>query len=224
MPNAIQVINRETQKKKPQILTTSFIQQQQYGVDTKIDFTNRTWVHGKAYSTKFLEDNEIRFCPDLRLNEDGSFNTLAFGMADKDKIMAVDMVTHLWVDSKSSLTRSDKDFLIKCIPDFIYGQARSLIELDARNKFQDNYKVFAANIGVLYSYLQLLRYNGSDITPRETCVLKGLFESAEVAEAILIGKEFNEVLRKNLVLGDYLYYEQQTFLDFCKEFGLEKEK
>lgn len=66
-----------------------------------------TWLHGKMYSRKFIEEHNIKF-PNLRLNEDGVFNQ-CFAL-QKARIRYIDQIVYNWTTNKDSLTRISNPF------------------------------------------------------------------------------------------------------------------
>lgn len=220
MPQAIEVLNREVNLHKPDILVSGFIQQNKYGIDQNIHSDkNMTWVHGKVYSYKFLVDNNIHFPEGLRINEDGAFNTMAFGISNN--VYRTSVITTLWVDNKNSLTRSDKNFSVSCLPDYIDGQVYAYSFLLDKEKI--NKKSFSCGIVYMYNYIQVLSYKGislsDEIEKKLTNYLKrieglGLFEDREFM------KNLTYFLSKDKNTSGYYYFDTYTFKDWLKIHGV----
>lgn len=222
MPQAIEVLSREANLKKPDLLISSFIQQNKYGIDKVVKAENGfTWLHGKVYKSKFLKENNIRFSEGLRLNEDGSFNTKVLGMTDN--IYKIPTITVLWIDNKNSLTRKDKNFFIDCIPDFLKGQVYALNFLIEKNKFQKNKNKVALGITYIYNYLQFYLYYKKQIDKETNEILESLFKKEEIKNAFITDNAFLEIIAEGLAdknTKGLVYFDVQTFSDFLKDFNI----
>lgn len=220
MPQAIEVLNRESQLHKPDILISGFIQQNKYGIDRIIHSTNSmTWVHGKLYRSSFLKDNKIRFPDGVVINEDGAFNTMAFGMTNN--IFRTSTITMIWIDNKKSLTRKDKNFSLTCLPSYIEGQiyAFNFLIDNKREKIES----LAAGIVYIYNYYQvLLDYSVRPDNELEAKIKrflnrvndKGYFKD----EAFV--KNLMEVNHEKKNSGGYEYFESQTFKQWLELYGI----
>lgn len=225
MPQAIEVLNREASLNKPDILISAFIQQNKYGIDRIVHSKDTTtWLHGKAYKVGFLKDNNIHFMPGLRLNEDGAFNTMAYGMTNN--IYRTSTITVLWIDNKNSLTRKNKNFYLDCLPDYIAGQVYAFNFLVDEGRFKENKASFAGGITFIYNYIQELQYNKRKISSEIEEAIRKFLNMEEVKFALLEDKEFRKQLVDSLnnknTKNDY-YFETQTFLDFINQYGIEME-
>ena len=134
MPRAVEVLGREIMTTNSDIVTSSFIREQKasHAIVLEADKTSVTWFHGKIYRASYLREKNIRFLPDLRLNEDAYFNLVAWNSADK-KIRCSE-ITYLWRDNEHSLTREggDRAFFEKSYEGYIYAQVQGLIDLYER--------------------------------------------------------------------------------------------
>lgn len=220
MPQAMEVLNREVNKNKPDILISAFIQQNKYGIDRIVHSTETaTWVHGKVYNCSFLRKNNIRFPEELRINEDGSFNTMALNMAEN--IYRTSVITVLWVDNKNSLTRKDKNFTIDCIPSHIEGQ------IYAYNFLLDNKGIISSlPIGLvhIYNYYQVMDYNNLSLSIKAEKELEKF-----LLKINNLGCLKNQDFRKNIIKTlcdkkntfDYEYFEKITFEQWLKKYGVD---
>ena len=132
MPRAIELLYREAKLNDADFVSSDFIAERIYAPGLYMDVTKTpiTWTHGKLYKAKYLRDNNIRFHPSLRLNEDAYFNLVA-GNCTKNKIK-IQEVTYLWRENKKSLTRStsEVDFFQKSWEDYIVSQVQGLIDIN----------------------------------------------------------------------------------------------
>ena len=231
MPNAIEVLNREASKNKPDILVSQFLQQNKYSIDVLIPpESSTTWLHGKVYKYDFLINNNISFSKKIKYNEDAAFNTLAYAIAEN--IYEIPITTVLWVDNKDSITRKDKDFLIKSIPDYIIGQTQALEILLKRGLFNTKKEKFAGVISYIYNYYELFKYslnnqkysNEKNKVPIIDANLYSLFKNHILKKAFLNDKDFIKLviskIRKSKNTENYTYLEQDTFISFCNYFDL----
>ena len=84
MPQAVESLLRGIIVKDLDIVSSSFLRHQK---DDNLlqDVTNTaiTWCAGKIYRAKYLKENNIRFHPALRLNEDSYFNVVAWNATQR---------------------------------------------------------------------------------------------------------------------------------------------
>ena len=90
------------------IIRTPFVEEiaNAGGTHSYIEHENDgTWMHGKFYKRQFLIDNNIRFHPKMRVQEDGYFNSLA--MAYSDSMYINGSPTYCWCANQRSTTRDN---------------------------------------------------------------------------------------------------------------------
>lgn len=74
------------------------------GVQSYLPIDSDTHLHSKIYRKAFLAHNNIKFLPQLRLNEDSYFNGVAFNLTNR--IMRVPEILTIWCHNPNSLTKS----------------------------------------------------------------------------------------------------------------------
>lgn len=90
-----------------------------------------TWVHGKFYRKEYLTENKIYFNENLRVEEDGYFNALAFQPTTKVVKLIFPFV--FWRANPNSITRSEKGkWIINHFKDYI--RANGLLLKEFRNR------------------------------------------------------------------------------------------
>ena len=95
------------------------------------------FVHGKVYRREFLRENNIRFNPQLYLNEDSLFNKIAYHSADKVK--NIETPFYLWSWNGASTVRKDReDFVLKTYDQVMLMRRLACVELKERG-FIDEY-------------------------------------------------------------------------------------
>ena len=103
-PRAVEVLYKEIQKNLVDIMISSFIAENEHDSQMlEADKTPITWCHGKMYRLKYLQENNIRFLDELKMNEDSYFNLVAVNLTEKK--MRINEYTYVWRYNKESLTR-----------------------------------------------------------------------------------------------------------------------
>ena len=131
MPRCVEVLYKEAKKGDYDILASSFLNERNFQAAVMMDVntTPITWTHGKIYRTKYLNENGIRFLPELRLNEDSYFNLVAWNGTDKRE--RISECLYLWRDNPNSLTRQGESnaFFFNSWDQYIYSQVKGLLKL-----------------------------------------------------------------------------------------------
>ena len=133
-PRAIELLSREIKLNNADIGVSNFMVDRTADLCPVMDVDNTpcTWCHGKIYRAKYLRDMNIRFHPDLRLNEDSYFNLVAVNCT-KNKVK-IHETTYLWKQTSDSLTRKDGEigFFVKSWAQYIFSQVRGLEDIISR--------------------------------------------------------------------------------------------
>lgn len=89
---------------KNDLLWTKFYMEQSAGRD--VQGMNWIFIHGKIYRRQFLEDEGIRFAPQLYYAEDSAFNAIVDAAIDHGRIgeIQMDAVPYVWVWNRQSVT------------------------------------------------------------------------------------------------------------------------
>lgn len=112
-----------------------------------------TWLHGRIFKRKFIQDNNICFRESLRTNEDCYFNQLAFSY--EPNAINMHKVCYSWIWTDGSLTRtgaSDNRFHI--LYDYIQA-AEAYIDEVCMRKMTDKpvvLKMIADDLMITYRY------------------------------------------------------------------------
>lgn len=222
MPHAVEILNRESSLHKPDILVSNFVQHGKYGISGTVTYKhNSTWLHGKVYSRKFLEENNIRFSTKIRYNEDSFFNTIAFNMAKN--ICRTDAITVLWRDNKNSITRSDRNFAVGSIPEFIIGKIEALNFLFERKEDNDFKEIFSREIVNIYNHYQIFLHKNKNMEKIIDIELSNFLGRKEI-NSLFKDKTFLQLIIDSLFRRKKNnFFETQTFSQFMKNFNIEIE-
>lgn len=226
MPRAIELLYREAKLNNADFVSSDFIAEQVYAPGLYMDVTKTpiTWTHGKLYKAKYLRDNNIRFHPSLRLNEDAYFNLVA-GNCTTNKIK-IQEVTYLWRENKKSLTRatSEVDFFERSWEDYIVSQIQGIIDINNIINYLDP-NLVAATLLNIYSHCMKaisLKYNLSNTNAPNQ--LEKLSTVTNFIAAIHT-EQFWSYIYKNLKACDMfnhnLIFFKQRFCDWMKEYIVE---
>ena len=128
-PMAAEVLSRAILQKKPDFINSAFYQDNRTDEYNIIGTSSLTWLHGNAYSRKFLEENNIIF--DDKFNEDGSFN-LRCGWMSNNKY-AIDQPLCYWMDNRESITRKNKEFMANIAEDYIVTYTNAILDILMKN-------------------------------------------------------------------------------------------
>jgi len=160
LPQAVESLSRGIEKEKLDIISSSFVRHQE---DTNLlqDVNNTaiTWCAGKIYRAKYLKDNNIRFHPNLRLNEDSYFNVVAWNSTQRRG--QLHEITVLMMDNPDSLTRKDglKGFFLKGWEQYILSQVDGLRDI-YKQTLRMNPSIAARTLVYLYNESMIAMHFG----------------------------------------------------------------
>lgn len=96
------------------------------------------FVHGKCYRREFLKEKELRFDPELRLNEDSVFNKIAYHEAG-DFVKYIETPFYLWCwNGESTVRKEREDFVLKTYDQVMLMRQKVCEQLEERG-FIDEY-------------------------------------------------------------------------------------
>ena len=225
-PRAVEVLYKEIQKGLLDILISSFIGEDEHGSQyLEADKTPITWCHGKIYRLRYLKDNNIRFLPELRLNEDSYFNLVAVNSTEKKR--RISEYTYIWRYNKDSLTREGEGehFFLTSWQQYIYSQVRGVEKiLELTGKLDPN--VFCATMLNIYYHLQRANYYKIDYS--EVAPLLNEFKEIEEIQKIITGEQFwmyiHNALKPCGFIEKVLYFYPEKFVDWINEYVVKKEE
>jgi len=91
------------------------------------------WMHNKIYRRQFLVDNELRFHPDLKVHEDGYFNTITYACSDRTTI--IKNVGVVWCNNpNSTVRRNNSEFFTGEMHTFMRAQCLAIEWLKEHHK------------------------------------------------------------------------------------------
>jgi glycosyltransferase involved in cell wall biosynthesis len=103
-PYSISYLYDEANKNDCDVLVSNYYEERDSGNTLKELKNDITRLHGKLFKRSYLAKNNIRFHPELRLNEDGYFNILAVKLAKT--VGFYPFFSYVWCENKQSLTRT----------------------------------------------------------------------------------------------------------------------
>lgn len=111
-------------------------------------------LHGKIFRRSFLVENNIRFHPKIRINEDNYFNLLAEACTDKKVVLPIS--GYVWVNNPDSITRKNSsDFRIKSYNSFFFCMAHLAGEFQKRGFHDELCKILCLATWKAYYYNSL---------------------------------------------------------------------
>jgi hypothetical protein len=127
MPRAVEVLSYEIQAGGYDVIAADILHENPGKVANimHVDSTPCTWCHAKVYRASYLRENNIRFLPEFRLNEDAYFNLVAF---NGGKSGMVKETMYIWRANPNSLTRSisNREFYRRTYAQYILTQIKGL--------------------------------------------------------------------------------------------------
>ncbi len=97
------------------VLSSPFIREYKLNDDYKECYSDNVHLHGKVIRLEYLRSLGIKFDENLRYQEDALFTPQVVELSDK--MLMAEKPFYLWRYNPNSLTRSEKNFSMKTIPD-----------------------------------------------------------------------------------------------------------
>lgn len=210
--NYMELINSDV----TDIIMTNFVEERKDEKTGKMVYVERThgatWFHGKVYLRRFLEQNNIRFHPDLALEEDVYFNALAFAYTKNIKHLKVKSI--VWKHNENSITRKGgKEFAYQELGRYLEVIDLLLEELIKRDR-PGQLIATRATQSCIYAFLNLqLEEWQTELAEKykepTKQILRGMFAKYREIVYPLRSKEFAEIYnRERSRLGaDFREYE-----------------
>lgn len=212
-------------KDKPDVVFGAFIQETKDAITGNMLFIpNRekgTWIHGNAYSRKFITENNITFPPELRLNEDGYFNELL--LACSPLISYCPQVISLWRFNKQSTTRELDFNMKKNLQSYIHSKFLLYDEMRKRD-LSARYNNIVACTVYLYFYMQYDFWDNPEYFVDRMGLEKMIWEFRERYMEEYASIDTNKMLQiynnKRLsMVVDSTFHERETYRQFWERLG-----
>lgn len=225
-PRAVEVLSREISLNNADIVISSFMAERTHTPGQILDSetTPVTWTHGKIYRAQYLRENNIRFLPNLRLNEDSYFNLVAAN-STKNRIR-IKEVTYLWRDNQNSLTRAecDNDFFVKSWEQYIESQVQGLLDIE-KNMGEIAPTLMAATLNNMYVHMMRGLHLGLDMDEaRAQC--GRLTNNNAVMSCLnepIFWQAIHEMVKASILLENELIFCKMRFCDWLSEYITHKE-
>ena len=121
-----------------------------------------TFIHGKVYRRKFLEENGLRFDDSLTIHEDGYFNMLVYStvQATGGKLKKISTPIYLWRWNDNSTVRADREDYVLKTYDHVMASRTAISRIQKQRGYDEFYRA-AVGMTVLNSYydFQKTRYH-----------------------------------------------------------------
>lgn len=224
LPKAIERLSKEINVTGSDIITSEIQGEDKFGFSWTIDDNETTWNHGKIYRVSFLKQIGLNF-PDIKMNEDVAFNTVAFYAAKTKKTVAKIAEQHyLWKWEENSMTRlsNKKEVICKSARGFIEA-IKFCVE-----KFQDlnlDLEMLFPKVCGMYVFVQYLKkYDEYDEFTKKS--VKEVYNNSNIKQLIEKNLNSNKLNLFSTLPSGAIYLEQnfmfeQTVMDFLKEHILE---
>ena len=200
------------------------------------DVRNITWLHGKFYNRKFLEDNNIKFKENLESNEDLFFNMSVFAAITVNNLQysMVKAFTYKWINNPDSISRSmftqHKFYIDKYYKDYLHASIDPWWDLYEQRPDLEEY-IFKRTCYVIlygYFYYQALFFRNNfkhvrsnrDIFEDILNTAKSKFGATnDDICAVIYGdaKQYDKI-REDAANGALNFVEYESFYDFINRF------
>lgn len=230
-PRAIEILSREAEANQADMITSNFLVDKKGdpGVVMDVDNTPCTWTHGKIYRGEYLRRMNIRFVPELRLNEDSYFNLVATNCTSNK--FKVKEVTYIWRQNNSSLTRKNGEtgFFVKSWRQYIHSQVRGLNDIIERIGPVQPELIAATLINIYTHHMKALGAEISKLCSVDDFIqaeqeLNTLKENKVIVDAIH-SKQFWDYISRNLkgcemFDGNLIFYKMR-FCDWMRKYVID---
>ena len=171
MPRAIEALYSEAKRNNADVICSTEIAEQRNAPPMVMDVntTPVTWLHGKIYRAEYLRKLNIRFLPEIDLNEDSYFNLVAVNSTENR--LKINEITYLWRDYKGSLTRNvpHKDFFEKSWIQYVKSQVYGMRDIYANvGKIPET--LAAATVINIYNHLNEAIFYNLDLNEAQKIV------------------------------------------------------
>jgi glycosyltransferase involved in cell wall biosynthesis len=178
-----------------------------------IEASNETWLHGKIFSAKFLQESKINF-PPMRTNEDMTFNLCV--METSQKVGLLDEILYLFKYEKNSITRDGFRYSM-LTADFIVGMYYTVLYFRERGLTLTT-QIIADVLGS-YNHCQFAKFVGG-LTEEHHQQVRYLLSQPEVQQALQDPSWYSTIINLNKlgnVLNNQVYWYEQTYIDWLRE-------
>lgn len=225
-PTALYIIFREIDNGGFDGLVDAFLEESKHPETQEILYVDHQgtdlFVHGKVWRKKYLDDNNIRFRPELTIHEETPFTYLAMGCSQNVKLCPVPF--YLWCWNDASVCRRDPLYLLKTYNNMIDSQT-AIAEEFLKRDMTVQAKQFV--VGMVYNaYYSLCCKEWKNINNKEyrDAVeekfkvyfdrFKYLWDEVGEQDKLMISNQ----IRQQTIMEGRLEMENITMQDFLKKF------
>lgn len=217
MPRAVAVLYTQAKAGNYDVVRSSFIREERDKQDMMLpqNINTITWFHGKIYRVGYLKENNIRFHPVLRADEDAFFNLIAWNSA-KNRGETTE-VTYIWRFNENSITRqsSGKEYFLKTYMYYLTSQVDGLIRLCELNTKVDDTLISQTLINIFNYYMHARFYKENEESM--DCLISKLKCEPQVQNCLKEGKNWIYIVN-NVKSGDF--YDNKDIVFFSESFNI----
>lgn len=181
--------------------------------------------HSVVYRLDYLRKNNIRFLPELRLNEDSYFNLVACNCTDK--MYKLDEYFYIWRSNPNSLTRQDKGtFFQRSNGQYIYGQVKGLKkiyeirgDIPAPVLCQTLINIYNAMMEQVYRKVDDYSYLDELLSLKQNSFIQDFLKDGNNWPYFV-----NNVKAACIYDNDVVYFYKLRFVDFITNYVMEDKK
>ena len=172
LPRAVETLSRVIHSNSMNVIRSSIIREENGQNDELIAYnaSTITWFHGKIYRVSYLRENNLRFLPGLRVEEDAYFNLVAWNYTPNRG--ELNEATYLWRFNNNSITRIDgpDNYFLRTYNSYIFSQVEGLKTLFSL-KPDTQHALVSTTLVNLYNYYMKARALGADLTTTDQILM-----------------------------------------------------
>lgn len=211
-PRAVEILTEAIDVNNCDIVRSGFVREDIEKQDVFVSYNSPivTWFHGKIYRTKFLREKNIRFLPDLRVDEDAYFNLVAWNLTKNRG--QVNEYTYIWRDNKNSITRAQNtlDYFRANYINYIISQVEAFKKIFEVNKNIEDGMITPTLINIYYIYMRAA-YFKYDMNSADNLIMQ-LKEQDQIQSYLNKAENWIDIVN-NVKAGEVYNTEYVIFYD-----------
>jgi glycosyltransferase involved in cell wall biosynthesis len=218
-PRAVELANREMRSTNADVIIGHFYGEDSHNQWNLYNEDCTTWLHGNIYKREFLKEKDIFFEP--LYNEDGSFNTECFLLADI--ISYLPEPIYFWTRNLQSITKSEF-FKINNYSYFIQSLQKSYLKLFKKTQKEQMFLNIGEHISIMYNFYNLSLKKDKEIA---LSIARALCDFSKFLQDNIFSRIKKDFIKRGFCRGFYTRLEGQegdniSVLDFWEKFGFKE--